>query len=158
MTECFPDDSLTSDLLVVTDASAQQQTVSLIGALELFGSPECVAAATPFLCVRLFEGVCDSMGVLYLPTMDECEEISTGICRAEFELARSVGMELVDCAQLPRESPSLCTDSSQENETVDDNGMLLRPRARGSLCMGLRVFKDYIWVPLVKITVELVAI
>lgn len=125
MTECFPDDSLTADLLVVTDASTQQQTVSLIGALELFGSPECVAAATPFLCVYLFEGVCDSRGLLYLPTIDECEEISAGICRTEFELARSLGMELVDCAQLPRESPSLCNaDSRQENETLDENGRL----------------------------------
>jgi hypothetical protein len=125
MTECFPEDSLTPDLLVVFDASMQQQTLSLINSLELFGSPECVAAATPFLCVYLFEGVCDGSGTLYLPTMAECEELSAGVCKAEFELARSVGMTLANCAQLPRESPSLCADSSQTggmNETFDENG------------------------------------
>lgn len=123
MTECFPDDSLTSDILVVSDSSVQQAR-DLVGALELFGSPECVAAASPFLCVYLFEGVCDSRNVLYLPTMQECEEIRTSICRVEFELAESVGMELVDCTRLPRESPSLCSNSSQADETLDGNGMI----------------------------------
>lgn len=109
---------------MISDASTRQLTRTLIGALDLFGTPECVAAATPFLCVYLFEGVCDSSGVLYLPTMEECEELSNGVCRMEFELARSVGIELVDCSQLPRESPSLC-NSSQSNNTSDENSRLM---------------------------------
>lgn len=132
MTECFPDNSLTSDLLVVTDASTEQETLSIIRSLELFGSPECVAAATPFLCVHLFDGVCDSEGVLYLPTREECEELSTDVCRTEFELAHSIGMEFVDCEQLPTESPPLCTDSSQGfgngafvEPSADENGKLV---------------------------------
>jgi hypothetical protein len=112
MTECFPEDSLTPDLLVAFNASVQQQ----ISSLKMFGSPECVAAATPFLCVYLFEGVCDGNGTLYLPTMAECEELSAGVCKAEFELAKSVGMT-VNCAQLPRELPSLCSRASGMNET-----------------------------------------
>lgn len=126
--ECFPEDSslMMVDLQVVS-VSSEDQAQTLVGALQQFGSPECVAAATPFLCVYLFRGVCDDVnGTHYFPTAAECEEISSGVCREEFRLARSFGMDIVDCATLPTGPPSLCsTNSSQDNvrlRTENENG------------------------------------
>jgi len=113
MTKCFPEGSATQEILVVQNASAQLQ--ALISGLELFGSVECMAAARPFLCVSFFGGVCDRQGVRYFPTFQECEEITNGPCQTEFELAQSVGMEIIDCSMLPRIGfPSVCSNASQE--------------------------------------------
>ena len=114
MTQCFPDIFSVSDndpVLVLVSSESLSEMTQLLNAFELFGSPECVAAATPFLCVYLFGGLCDEGGQHYLPTAGECEEISTGICRREWQLARSFGMDIVDCRRLPRELPSLCASN-----------------------------------------------
>lgn len=122
--ECFPDESFLSGddpILVVQNTEASlRQTRELFSAFELFGSAECVAAATPFLCLHLFGGICDKSGRHYLPTASECLEISTGPCRMEWELARSLGMEIVDCNALPRNSPSQCFNSTTEKDTTED--------------------------------------
>ena len=123
ITQCFPDISQTSDILVVSDSSAQAE--ALLGGLQALGSPECVAAATVFLCVHVFQGVCDENGTHYFPTAGECEELNSGVCQAEFELSRSIGMEIVDCTVLPTDSPFLqCPNGGQEVVMPDENGML----------------------------------
>ena len=121
--ECFPDNSLMMELQVVS-VSSQEQAQTLIGALEQLGSPECIAAAVPFLCVYLFQGVCDEDKTHYFPTAGECQEISNGVCQEEFRLARSFGIEIVDCATLPAGPPSLCANSSLDNVRgrMDENG------------------------------------
>lgn len=109
MRDCIPGLSLPPQLLVGTNSSITQAQ-QLVGSLELFASPECVSAAAPLLCGYLFGGVCDSSGVNYLPTAGECLEISTGVCRTEWELARSFGMEILNCSTLPRIRPGVCSD------------------------------------------------
>ena len=103
-----------SDTILIGRESlmSQRQPEELLRAFELFGSPECVAAATPFLCVYLFGGLCDEDGTHYLPTASECEEISTGICQREWELAHSIGMEIVNCDLLPSDTPAMCSISN----------------------------------------------
>ena len=120
--QCFPDISQTP-ILVVSDSSAQAE--ALLGGLQAFGSPECVAASTVFLCVHVFQGVCDENGTHYFPTAGECEELNSGVCQTEFELSRSIGMEIVDCTVLPTDSPFLqCPNGSQEVLVPGENGML----------------------------------
>ncbi len=120
ITQCLPNDSRTVDLLVGSDSSLQQAQ-AVVGSLELFASPECVAAATPLLCVYLFEGVCDDRGVRYLPSREECTEISATVCKTD--PARSVGMVPVDCAALPINPPSSCYNYlSQGNDTNGNLG------------------------------------
>lgn len=123
MTQCFPESSQMPEILVVSDSSAQAEV--LLGGLQAFGSAECVAAATTFLCVHVFQGVCDENGSHYFPTAGECEELNSGACQAEFERSRSIGMEIVDCTVLPRDSPFLqCPNGSQEVVMPEENGML----------------------------------
>ena len=108
--ECSSENS--TDLLVLADTSVQAQ--QFIRGLQAFGSPECVAAAVPFLCLSLFGGVCDENGTHYLPMQRECLDISTGVCRMEWKLARDLGIGLPNCTALPIDSTSSsCSNSSQ---------------------------------------------
>ena len=103
--ECFPGDSFMSDSSTIfIGGEFSMSQIQLLSSFKQFGSPECVAAATPFLCVYLVGGLCDGNGTHYLPPASECVQISTGICQREWELARSFGMEIVDCDLLPRGS------------------------------------------------------
>ncbi len=108
--ECLPAQLQIPDaIFVATDASEQAQ--QFINGLRLISSPECMEAAVPFLCLSLF-GVCDGNGGQIFPTEKECLEISTGVCKREFELASTFGLELLDCSGFPEESP--CSNSSEE--------------------------------------------
>ncbi len=126
MTQCFSNGSIVSDsdpILVVRGSSASiRRTEQLLNAFQLFGTARCVEAAAPFLCVYLFGGVCDETGTHYLPTASECVEISTGVCQMEWEMARSIGMEIVDCSTLPSNTPLQCFSSTTDDdlEAADD--------------------------------------
>ena len=147
MMQCFPDSSQMPDILVVSDSSAQAEP--LIGGLQAFGSPECVAAATVFLCVHVFQGVCDENGTHYFPTAGECEELNSGVCQTEFELSRSIGMEIVDCTVLPTDSPFLqCPNGSQEvvMPDIDENGMLKLQLLEIKLVSQARINGHVAWV------------
>ncbi len=106
-------------ILVLNDAS--EQAAQFIGALQAFGTPECVMAAEPFLCLYLFGGVCDGNGTHFLPTREECLEISTEVCRTEWELAGNAMVTLPNCAILPGQDFITCSmeDSSSSGNTPD---------------------------------------
>ncbi len=89
--------------------NASEQAAQFIGALRAFGTPECVMATVPFLCLYLFGGVCDGNGTHFLPTREECIEISTGVCRTEWELAGNAMITLPNCAILPRQESITCS-------------------------------------------------
>ena len=67
---------------------------------------ECRREAIPFLCLYAFPICSCADKQTVLPTMEECERISTTTCRAEFTLAVVLGFDylLPDCSQLPSKS------------------------------------------------------
>ena len=75
-------------------------------------SPECRAAVEPFLCLYLF-GLCDSSGVAYGPSSEECVFISTDVCASEWSQANSLLIQ-VGRSPLPEctSFPSTATDIS----------------------------------------------
>ena len=62
-------------------------------------SPGCRAAVEPFLCLYLF-GLCDSSGVAYEPSFEECVFISTDICASEWAEANNL-LTLAGLSPLP---------------------------------------------------------
>ena len=121
--ECLSPQLQTPDaIFVATDASEQAQ--QFINGLRLISSPECMEAAVPFLCLSLF-GVCDGNGSQLLLTEKECLEISTGVCKREFQLASTFGMELLDCSTFPSvEFVPSCSNLSQEYTASNESGKM----------------------------------
>ena len=109
----------TSDLLILNNPS--QMFMTQISTFRVFGSPECVAAGIPFLCL-LTLGVCDNNGTQFLPSKETCIEISNGACRMEFEQARALGLGTPDCSILPEEEFSVC--SILESTTITSSSDL----------------------------------
>ena len=64
---------------------------------------DCLNHAHRFLCQYLFP-LCDNNGTLYQPTYDECLNISEGVCKDAWSLARSV---VPVCLDLPN-TTSIC--------------------------------------------------
>ena len=87
---CLPDRQSSGDVYVsVTDlVETERQVNGLLNNLNTFigPSPGCRAAVEPFLCLYLF-GLCDSSGVAYEPSFEECVFISTDICASEWAQA-----------------------------------------------------------------------
>ena len=69
--------------------------------------PTCKDAAVPFMCQYVFP-LCDSTtGQLYLPTQQECLQISQQVCSIEWFLAKSLLSDyLPDCEKLPLQGGS----------------------------------------------------
>ena len=100
--QCLPDAEENNDLLVLQDGS--EIVERLFNFLELdtpfFSvSSDCRKAATPLLCLFFFGPVCDSTGIAYRPSTDECLQVSTNasLCGNEWEAAQAFGVELPDC-------------------------------------------------------------
>ena len=72
-------------------------------------SAACTEAVVPFMCLFIFQ-LCDSDGQVYQPTMEECEEVTEGVCENVFEdlrmAAALIGREdqLPQCELLPETS------------------------------------------------------
>ena len=113
---CLPNRQGSRDVYVsVTDqVETEVQVNLLLNGLRDFvrPSPECRAAVEPFLCLYSF-GLCDSSGVAYGPSFEECVFISTDVCAPEWSRANNlliqVGLSpLPECASFP----STATDIS----------------------------------------------
>ena len=113
---CLPNRQSSSDVYVsVTDQMETEGQVNLLlNGLRNFvrPSPECRAAVEPFLCLYSF-GLCDSSGVAYGPSFEECVFISTIVCASEWARANSLLIQfglspLPECASFP----STATDIS----------------------------------------------
>ncbi len=105
-------------ILVFNNAS--EQAAQFIGALN--ASQECVMAAVPFLCLYFFGGVCDENMTHFLLDREECFNISTGVCRTEWEV---VGKALPNCTILPGQDSVNCPTevllSSGKNKALVHN-------------------------------------
>ena len=106
---CLPNRQSSSDVYVsVTDqVETEGQVNLLLNSLRNFirPSPECRAVVEPFLCLYLF-GLCDSSGVAYEPSFEECVFISTGVCASEWARANNLLIQvgqspLPECASFP---------------------------------------------------------
>ena len=113
---CLPNRQSSSDVYIsATDqVETEGQVNLLLNSLNtlISPSPECRAAVEPFLCLYSF-GLCDSSGVAYGPSFEECVFISTDVCASEWARANSlliqVGLSpLPECASFP----STATDIS----------------------------------------------
>lgn len=57
---------------------------------------ECGEAVLPFICLYLFP-LCDGNQTLHLPSIDECNAISMGICSTEWKIAQKLDARIADC-------------------------------------------------------------
>ena len=87
--------------------------------LQSDSTQECVDAFLPFMCQYLLP-VCDkTSGDLLLPSQEECLTISTGVCRAKWELAAQFIDAAVgdyywpSCDDLPTQGTSIINYSSK---------------------------------------------
>ena len=100
---CLPDRQSSSDVYVsATDqVETEGQVNILLNSLNTIvrPSPGCRAAVEPFLCLYLF-GLCDSSGVAYEPSFEECVFISTDICASEWAEANNL-LTLAGLSPLP---------------------------------------------------------
>ena len=86
---CLSDMQSSSYVYVsATDKEEKEtQAVQILGGLTTLGAtPECRAVAEPFLCLYLF-GLCDSSGMVYAPSYEDCVLISTDLCASEWAMA-----------------------------------------------------------------------
>ena len=113
---CLPNRQGNRDVYVsvIDQVETEGQANLLLNGLRNFirPSPECRAAVEPFLCLYLF-GLCDSSGVAYEPSFEECVFISTDVCASEWVRANNLLIQvgqspLPECASFP----STATDIS----------------------------------------------
>ena len=80
-------------------------TLALILGL-LKPSANCKRALYPFLCLYQFP-LCDEAGAIIYPTAELCEEISTTVCKEEWDTDAAIGTTglLPQCQSLPSELP-----------------------------------------------------
>ena len=106
---CLPNRQGSSAVYVsVTDqVETEGQVNLLLNSLNTFisPSPECRAAVEPFLCLNSF-GLCDSSGVAYGPSSEECVFISTDVCASEWSQANNLLIQvgrspLPECTSFP---------------------------------------------------------
>ena len=104
--------------LVLRDAETNARL--LIPAVGQSPSPECRAAAIPFLCLHLF-GLCDGSGVSIQPTSGQCRNIRDDLCRVEWQAAMSFGFDLPDCDSLPNQQASCVEGSGSLSEYTENS-------------------------------------
>jgi len=113
---CLPHRQSSGDVYVsATDqVETEGQVNELLNGLRNFirPSPGCQSAVEPFLCLYFF-GLCDSSGVAYEPSFEECVFISTDICASEWVQANNL-LTLGGLSPLPEciSFPSIATDIS----------------------------------------------
>ena len=90
---CLPDRQSSGDVFVsvTNQVETERQVNELLNGLRNFirPSPECRSVVEPFLCLYLL-GLCDSSGVAYEPSFEECVLISTDICASEWAQANNL--------------------------------------------------------------------
>ena len=88
------------------DQEANENTAQLIiSGLPLLGATEmCISSLIPFMCLYLFP-LCDGNGTAHKPSRDQCIEISTVVCKDEWQKAAlipGVIEKLPDCESLSK--------------------------------------------------------
>ena len=115
MKACLPGVQQNSSNVEVSsnlDQEANENTVQLIiNALSLLNATAaCRFSFIPFMCLQLFP-LCDGNGTTHKPSRDQCIEISTVVCKDEWQKALSflsVRKSLPDCESLSVTAESVC--------------------------------------------------
>ena len=86
---CFLDARANQSVLILPSKSTVGSTVmEKIEIVKLFAlSEECRRLAIPLLCLYYFGPLCDTRGVAYRVSTAQCLQLSTGVCKREWELA-----------------------------------------------------------------------
>ena len=106
--EClFEEQQNSSNIMIAAnvDQEANENTAQLIiSGLPLLGATEmCTSSFIPFMCLYLFP-LCDGNGTAHKPSRDQCIEISTVVCKDEWQKALTLPViknQLPDCETLP---------------------------------------------------------
>ena len=99
-------------IIANADQEASESTAQLVvDGLPLLGATEtCTSSFVPFMCLYLFP-LCDGNGTVTRPSRDQCIEISTVICKDEWQKAlaiSSVKEKLSKCESLALARESVC--------------------------------------------------
>ena len=99
------------------DQETNDETAQLIiSGLPLLGASEmCKSSLIPFMCLYLFP-LCDGKGMAHKPSIDQCIEISTVLCKDEWQKAQSISTvknQLPDCQRLSISTSCLGKDDFQ---------------------------------------------
>ena len=89
---CLPDGQRNSYVYVsgTDQEKKERQAVQILGGLTRIGATSgCRAVAEPFLCLYIF-GLCDSSGMVYAPSYEDCVLISTDLCASEWATANQL--------------------------------------------------------------------
>ena len=94
------------------DQETNENTAQLvISGLPLLGATEmCTSSFIPFMCLYLFP-LCDGNGTAHKPSRDQCIEISTVVCKNEWQKAlafSSVQQKLPNCGSLSIGNDIMC--------------------------------------------------
>ena len=111
---------LQNDTYVEIAANVDQEAIEntaqlIISGLPLLGATEmCTSSFIPFMCLYLFP-LCDGNGTVHQPSRDQCIEISTVVCKDEWQKAAlipGVIEKLPDCESLSSNtSKGICVTS-----------------------------------------------
>ena len=106
---CIPTLSTSSNVYVSSNINIEESENAIIQLLSLQKtlSPNCQVAVVPFICLYLFP-LCDENQTAYLPSSQECNSISTDICKAEWSMAQQLLSSLPNCAALPNVTHCNC--------------------------------------------------
>ena len=103
------------------DATVRQIQLLLDGLELLQPTAACKAAVRPFLC--LYElGLCDDSGNSYQPTMQQCIEISTVLCPAQWSAANSLlgpSASLPECSIFPNDAMECSYNAASGSGSFD---------------------------------------
>ena len=97
---CLPDRQSSSYVSATDQEEKETQAIGVLAGLTTLGAtPECRTVAEPFLCLYLF-GLCDSSGMVYAPSYEDCVLISTDLCASEWAMANRL-LPLLGLPSLP---------------------------------------------------------
>ena len=98
-----------NDVFISSNVNVQESEniASELKILQNLLSPQCRAVSLPFICLYLFP-LCGENGTVYLPSSEQCNSISTDICKGEWVMAQEVISSLPNCALLPNVSSCNC--------------------------------------------------
>ena len=81
-------------------------------------SQECLTAIFPLLCLYIFP-MCGDNGTVYQPSSAQCVEVSTGVCREEWENAVSIAGDLIPSCSTFSDEPTVDHCMSAIGETTE---------------------------------------
>ena len=147
-------------IIANVDQEASESTAQLVvDGLPLLGATEtCTSSFVPFMCLYLFP-LCDGNGTVTRPSRDQCIEISTVICKDEWQKAlaiSSVKEKLPKCESLALAREGVCKGNNcmlryyfiVKNASLEViGGSNLSPNSTRTFCTDSFLFSNGTCVP-----------